>query len=213
MALDSLSAKITGYRDGAARVRADQATTLSKIRSDNTISSVGKERLIARVYLDTREKLRKYAQQENDDLTKAREDLERRVFGILPTSGENVMYYRDAQDRASRLTPDDRDRAADLLYSAQISGDTTLATALVARALHFGWTEMIDSHRAHNPNTSEAMTDLANVQRFQTNAHEELQRSFTYMDERPSELTRHSEGTIADLAAGAANVGSSLAAS
>ena len=77
-----------------------------------------------------------------------------------------VLLYRDAQDRAARLTQSDE--AAQVFAAALRSDDKILAAAVLGRALDAGWNSIIDEYVKHNPSAGEDLKDLAKLRQYQS---------------------------------------------
>lgn len=99
-----------------------------------------------------------------------REKLERNVFG-LPAGTANdparLVSFRDAQDRANRLT--DRDDAEQAYKSALRSDDNVLAQAILGQALTRGWNNVTDDYLSRNPQSRSDLNDLQELSRYENN--------------------------------------------
>lgn len=202
MALTALNTTINEARAIASNLRADQSAKIAAIRADRTLSDTGKQQQIAQVHLKTRGAIEAQSKRETEAVAKALGDLERRVFGLMPSTPQDVVYYRDAQERVSRFTSDDRTRAGELLHLAHLSGDDILGAAIVRRALAFGWDEIVNAHTEQHPAVATDLKDLSDLQHWQSDTNNEIQRQFDYGDDRPRELGRYADTAIADIAEG-----------
>ncbi|MDJ1113794.1 hypothetical protein [Microbacterium dauci] len=200
MALTQLNTTITTLRDAAAKARANQTAMLGEIRSNQSLSSTGKSREIAKVYRTTRDTIRDLDRREQAALEKTRSDLERKIFGQYAKDPTSLIAYRDAQDRASRLGRDDKHHAEELLRSAHRSGDDVLAAAIVGRALTFGWEKLIEAHSDRHPTAGTDLKDLSDLVHFQSNVAEDMQRGLDYGENKPEELIRYTDQMIDDIA-------------
>lgn len=90
-----------------------------------------------------------------------RRKLARRLFG-LPASADaaTVLVYRDAADRAAKIT--DPDEYGPLLQRALDQGDDLMARAIAARAESAGVTDVAASYAAANGQT-DAHNELLNL--------------------------------------------------
>lgn len=111
-------------------------------------------------------KIRDLRAREKELITAKKQQLEKSLFGLssLTSDPGQIIAYRDAQDRAARLTRGDD--AQEVFASAMRSDDRTLAAAVLARALTNGWTSIIDEYVKQHPSASEQLEDLAKLQQY-----------------------------------------------
>jgi hypothetical protein len=83
---------------------------------------------------------------------------------VTSTDPNQVILYRDAQDRAARLIH--ADDAQELFASAIRSDDKTLAAAVLSRALDNGWNSIIAEYTKQNPSAREQLDDLAKLAEY-----------------------------------------------
>ncbi|SIR96495.1 hypothetical protein SAMN05445060_1914, partial [Williamsia sterculiae] len=96
-----------------------------------------------------------------------REALEKTLFGINAGTSSDVVSYRDAQDRATRiLDPDDAQTA---YTNALRSDDKVLAQAILAQALTHNWTAITNDYRSRNPSAASALDDLTQIGQYENN--------------------------------------------
>lgn len=163
MALTHLENNIDTIRERTKLIKDSLNTVLDKVRNDGRLTPQAKRQEIARHYLATKQQLDGLLDEERAVTAKKRNDVERDIFGQRESGAAGVVAYRDAQDRALRLGPDDEDHALALLTSARHSNDDTLATAVLSRALHFGWSGAISSYTDNYPDQRERLEDLTNI--------------------------------------------------
>lgn len=205
MALTHLNTTVDDLRSKANAARADLNAKIDAVRANTALSPSGKQQQIAKVYLSARATIRNLEKREAEAVSKTRTDLERRVFGQVATDAQSLMAYRDAQDRAARLTPSDKHHAQSLLRSAHLSGDNVLAAAIVGQAINHGWDELVTDHVSKNPTAGADLEDLSRIARFESDAQAEMQRMFDYSDNRPRELDRLQERALNNVAEGNAD--------
>lgn len=200
MALDKLNDTINGLRDAGTAAIDNHRRRMESIRTDRSLSAEGRAAQLARNLVETKKILTELQKKETDALTTHRSELERKIFGQYSKDPSSLIAYRDAQDRASRLNREDRDKALDMLRTAHISGDDTLAAALVGRAMQIGWPEIVDQYRANNPAGGGTLTDLNNIIHFQEDEKSQWQAEAAYYVSAPSELSRHTDASLTQLA-------------
>ena len=112
----------------------------------------------------TRDQLRGLRKKETELIDAKKQTLEKQLFGLSTVTSSDpgqVLLYRDAQDRAARLTQSDE--AAQVFAAALRSDDKILAAAVLGRALDAGWNSIIDEYVNHNPSAGEDLRDLAEL--------------------------------------------------
>ncbi len=166
MALTTLENQIDGIRERGQTIKKTLNTALDAVRNDNRLTAQAKRQAIAQHYLDAKRKLDALLEEERATTAKTRDDIQRDLFGQRDTGPAGVVAYRDAHDRALRLGPDDEDHALALLISARHSSDDTLATAVLSRARHLGWSSVVDTYTAHYPEQRDRLEDLTNIERW-----------------------------------------------
>lgn len=101
-----------------------------------------------------------------------------------------AISYRDAQARAASI--DDEQTALRLLNRAELSGDTSLAKAVAARAIEAGWNVAINQYADSNP-TSEAkfneLTEIESYGKGSAGFAQILGTAMSYSVEKPSACT------------------------
>lgn len=200
MALTKLNEKLNTYRDTAATIRATQARDIEQIRTNPMLSADGKTAAIAKIHGENAQRIKDLEASERTALTEQRLELERSLFGQFDTEPAAVLNYRDAQERVARLTPDDHPAARQLLHTAQISGDTTLAAALLGKALSSGWSDIITSYSEQHPEKAVQLRDLSDVIHFQEDHEIDFQRSADYSFQKPQEIAHYTDNTIDRIA-------------
>lgn len=156
MALTELENQIDVYRERAQTIKDTLNTALEKTRADKRITPVAKRQEIARHYLHAKKQLDAILDEERAFTAKQRDEVHRGVFGKREMGPEGVIAYRDAQDRALRLGAMDGDHALALVINARHSDDETLATAILTRALEFGWVDVVAAYKTDYPNSASA---------------------------------------------------------
>lgn len=200
MALTNLNVKINDYRDTAATLRTTHAHAIEQIRANPKLSADGKKAEIAKVYRETAPKIADLEAKERKALADQRLELERALFGQMASDPSSLMSYRDAQERVARLTPDDHAEARQLLHTAQISGDNTLAAALLGHAINVGWGDIVNSYSQQHPDKAVQLKDLSDVVHFEEDHAVDFQRSADYSFAKPQEIAQYTDNNIDRLA-------------
>lgn len=166
MTLTALENQIDVLRERAQTIKNTLNTAVDKIRDDDRITAETKRQELAQHYLRAKTQLDGLLDEERTVTAKQRNELYRGVFGKREMGADGVIAYRDAQDRALRLGPNDGDHALALVVNARHSDDETLATAILTRALEFGWNDVVDAYNTNYPEQRERLEDLANIDRW-----------------------------------------------
>lgn len=167
MSLDTLEAQIDDLRDQAERIQSRWASTSDSWTNDNTLSDIGKRAKLDSEHVQVSAKLSDLRKQEKELIDAKRQSLERSLFGlttVTSTDPNQVILYRDAQDRSRRLT--NSDEATELLASAIRSDDRSLAAAVLARALDAGWSSIVAEYIKQNPSAREQLDDLTKLRQY-----------------------------------------------
>ncbi|MEE2853505.1 MAG: hypothetical protein VX424_12750 [Actinomycetota bacterium] len=167
MSLAQLESQIDDLRAQAERIQSRWARTTDLLDADNTLSDIGKRAKLDSEHRQVSAKLRDLRKRETELITAKKQSLERSLFGLsVVTSSDpgQIIAYRDAQDRAARLT--NADDAREVFAAAMRSDDKTLAAAVLARALADGWSSIIAEYIKENPSAKEQLDDLAKIQDY-----------------------------------------------
>lgn len=167
MSLAKLESQIDDLRAQADRIQSRWARTSDTLTNDNTLTDVGKRAKLDSEHQQVSAKLSDLRKKETELITAKRQSLEKRLFGLSSVTSSDpgqVIAYRDAQDRAARLTQSDD--AAELFASAVRSDDATLAAAILARALANGWNGIVAEYIKQHPAAAEDLKDLAQLQQY-----------------------------------------------
>ncbi|MCB0931477.1 MAG: hypothetical protein KDB71_06210 [Mycobacterium sp.] len=169
MSLSRLQAQIDDLRAQAASIQMRSTRTSDSLANDATLSDVGRQAKRDAESDRTRDQLRGLRKKETELIDAKKQTLEKQLFGLSTVTSSDpgqVLLYRDAQDRAARLTQSDE--AAQVFAAALRSDDKILAAAVLGRALDAGWNSIIDEYVNHNPSAGEDLRDLAELRRYQS---------------------------------------------
>ena len=119
MSLAQLESQIDDLRAQAERVQQRWARTSDQLAGDNTLSDAGKRAKGDSEHQRVSAQLSDLRKKEIELITAKKQSLERRLFGLSSVTSSDpaqIIAYRDAQDRAARLTH--MDEARDALTAA-----------------------------------------------------------------------------------------------
>ena len=167
MSLAQLESQIDDLRKQAANIQSRWARTTDRLDADNTLSDSGKRAKLDSEHSLVSAKLSDLRKREKELIADKRQSLERSLFGlttVTSTDPNQVILYRDVQDRAARLTQ--ADEAGEVFAAAIRSDDKTLAAAILGRALEAGWSSIVAEYIKQNPSAKEQLDDLAKIQDY-----------------------------------------------
>jgi hypothetical protein len=161
MSLTLLNQQIETLRSRATTLRANAQASLDAISRDASLSTIGKDNSYREVKDRSKASMDALQAEEDKLLTDKLTALERTVTGAAGSDSGSIINYRDAQDRADRIT--ERSEATRLMTRALNSGDKTLASAVAQAALGHGWVDVYQSYATENPSNASAFEDLAAI--------------------------------------------------
>ena len=147
------------HRQQILALKAAYADGLKQVRNDPNLSERGKQQLIARAYTNVSREIEKLSKQDRDINIKRYDEVERKLFGSSANNPEAALSFRDAVDRAAKL--DDAQTAMQALGTARMSGDETLARAIVMKAWQAGWSNVTDTYAVENPAVTDQLAELS----------------------------------------------------
>ncbi|QEM47176.1 hypothetical protein [Mycolicibacterium grossiae] len=156
------AATSTSHRQQIIDLKAAYTKACDDVRGDISLSELGKQQLIARAWVNTKTEIARLQQADFDTLVTRYNKLERQVFGTAADSaGADAVSFRDAVDRASKL--DNDEAAAKLLGTAELSGDTILAKAVVMRAWEARWNDVVDHYAVNHATVADTLAELVSL--------------------------------------------------
>lgn len=188
------------------KLRSEQRQRIEAIRQDRNLSPDGRRAQIAALYLRNKREVAALEQREAATRTNRVNEIRKTVFGLSGNPGpQDVISYRDAQDRVANLEADDEAKAAQLFDRAQLSGDSILAAAVVNRALEAGWVGVANSYIEANPYKGAMVEELWDLNQAnadsQTNIVKVMESSAAFHLDKPHELSHvHLESQIEAIA-------------
>lgn len=178
MSLDYIDGQIESLREKAHTANNHLRSHRDAVMADRLLSDDGKKESLNAARTQASETIEKLQQEENALVAAKLESLERTVIGTAGSDPSSVINYRDAQDRAERITeePD----AARVMTRAIRSGDKSLAAAVAQTALANGWSDVYQAFADANPTIAEAANDLATLTQFANDVRFGLERAMIY---------------------------------
>lgn len=149
------------HRKQILELQAAYNAGLKQVRNDPNLSERGKQQLIARAYTNVSREIEKLSNEDRAIHIKRYDEVERKVFGSAASNPESALSFRDASDRAAKL--EDANAAMQALGTAQMSGDATLARAIVMRAWQAGWSNVTDTYAVNNPAVTDQLAELSAI--------------------------------------------------
>ncbi|OSC32055.1 hypothetical protein B8W69_02865 [Mycobacterium vulneris] len=166
MSLAQLESQIDDLRKQAANIQSRWARTTDLLDADNNLSETGKRAKLDSEHAHFSAKLSDLRNKEKELIAAKRQSLEKFLFGLTSVTSDpgQIIAYRDAQDRAARLTH--ADEAGQVFAAAIRSDDKTLAAAILGRALESGWSSIVAEYIKQNPSAKEQLDDLAKLREY-----------------------------------------------
>lgn len=156
--LMEVAGKIKQLRDSARHASRAHSAELAEIRHDPQLSDQGRTERISEVETAHASRRRTGIDTENEIIDNKITELERRLDGYVGYSNNDLVAYRDAQDRAEAVT--DGDRAKKLMDRALRSNDRTLAHALFRVAVENNWDEARRAFTKENHTVAGLVNDV-----------------------------------------------------
>lgn len=178
MTLDTMHADIAAVRARAVPVQRDFAATKTAIIADINLSLDGKDAAIREARARAKAQMDALQAEEARIVAAKHASLQRSTADVVGTDSGSIITYRDAQDRADRLTS--AEEASRIMTRALTNGDRTLASAVATAALGHGWRSVYDTWAAKNPTASAAMRDLAELENGMQQIGTVLGRAMAY---------------------------------
>ena len=170
MTLAALHAEVADYRAQAGELAEEFSRIHAEVVADDNLTPTGKRERLEPLHQEVTEKMGALHKQEKAAVRGLKEALERNVFGLSPTASTDanqVVSYRDAATLARTL--EDSEAATELYEQATRSGDTTLATAVMERAMVRGWSSVTNDYLERHPSTRRDLEDLTALAQYSEN--------------------------------------------
>lgn len=157
-ALVEVATRIKAKRDTARASSNEHTRAINAIDNDPTLSEQGKQERTAELEATRSTQRKAWIADEKAIITNKITELERRLDGFVGYTSENIMAFRDAQDRAENIS--DPEKAATVMARALRTNDRTLAHALYRRAVEQRWEEARRAFAADNPVVAQLVHDV-----------------------------------------------------
>ncbi|WP_019969335.1 hypothetical protein [Mycobacterium sp. 141] len=178
MSLDQIASQIAKLRKQAAGIQEEWSRRLKAVGGDSKLTDEGKRDELDREFAELKKEIVVLREKEKGLVRDKKESLERALFGLVGSDPNKIIAWRDAQDRAARVQ--DRAGALRVYNSAQISSDDSLAKAILAKAVAYGYREIIDDYARRHPIWREELDDLAGIQAYDSDGTRKLQITLAY---------------------------------
>lgn len=187
----SIQSGTTPQQQKANKLRGEYQRLTDDIRNNRTLSEIGKRKELAILYLDYKPRMEALEAEETNIKQTRATTLRRDLFGLSGFADPNAaISYRDAMDRAANIQ--DEDAAMTLLNRAELSGDTSLAKAVAARAFEAGWNRVINGYADANPSSEAKFNELIDLESYGKGSAgfaQILGQAMAYSVDKPNELS------------------------
>lgn len=153
-----VAGKIKQLRDTAKQASRAHSADLREIQNDQQLSGQGRTERISEAETAYTSRRRSGISSENEIIDNKIAELERRLDGFVGYSSNDIIAYRDAQDRAEAV--DSAERATVLMERALRSNDRTLAHALFRIAVEKQYAEARGAFAKDNPIVAALVNDV-----------------------------------------------------
>lgn len=179
MSLTHLNAKLDSIRAEASRVWKEHTEEAAFVRQNSDLTEQAKRQHIEDSRQRAKEELKRLEQSEYAEIEAKKRSADRAIHATAGHDSSDIISFRDAQDRAEQL--EDASEANRVLERAIASGDTTLATAVMRRALSQGWQAIYEKFNAEYPRVAEHVEDLAQIARYEASTYTVFDRGVYWL--------------------------------
>lgn len=175
-------------------------TEITSIRANRNLTHEGKVKQIAAAHLNYKQQITKLEAEDKQISAAKADSLRRTLFGLFGNNDPNALIsYRDAQDRVAAI--DTEQKAMELLDRSDLSNDEILAKAIVGKAAETGWHNVVSTYTRKHPYYGEKLKDLAALSSADQSIEGVLNHALSYTLNAPTEVARHSNASLQQLAA------------
>lgn len=170
MSLADLQTEVEGYRAEAGRLAEEYAQRQAEVADNPNFTPAGKREHLEPYHYEVCDQIRALLASEKAAVKSAKENIERRLFGLAPSASsdpERIRLFREAQALAREL--EDRDDAERVYQSAVRSDDKIMAAAVLEKALTQGWSSIKEDFLSRNAGTRSDLDDLAALAKYEKN--------------------------------------------
>lgn len=165
-------------RASADQVRSEYQSVIAEIDSDDTRTESWKQERRDKAHAEMVAKLRKAHEREKETIDNTIRHIRREMNSTFGEDGSSVIAYRDAQDRAGRLTTEED--AVRLIEQAERSSDRTLALAAFHRSVSKLWMEAVSTFTDSFPEYGAKAQELSHVINLRRDPQHAMARSISY---------------------------------
>ncbi|MGB7236892.1 MAG: hypothetical protein WBD41_13025 [Rhodococcus sp. (in: high G+C Gram-positive bacteria)] len=181
--------------DRVKQIREQLTREVEGIRENRRLSVDGQRAEIAAAYTKSRRQLDEMKTAHSAGIKAERSRLEREVFGLTTPDPGAIIGFRDAIARAESIETE-----AGALKEIDIAsryGDTIMMKAIAAKAVRYGWDDVVHAFDEHVPGSHDKLNDLAALP---TGIEANLELMAGFHLQAPKELGSMSSGSIERLA-------------
>lgn len=174
--LVDVGTRIKALRDSNKAASSEHSRAVQNINSDPGLSEQGKKERISELERDRDAQRKAGIAAEKEIIKNKISEIERRLDGYVGYTSDNIMAFRDAQDRAENIS--DAEKAATVMARALRTNDRTLAHAVFRRAVENRWEEARRAFANENPTVAQLVGDIQKLNALHENS---FNRAVAYM--------------------------------
>ncbi|MBN6192078.1 hypothetical protein JQN58_34920 [Aneurinibacillus sp. BA2021] len=174
--LIDVGTRIKALRDSNKAASSEHGRAIQNINSDPALSDQGKKERIDELERDRDVQRKASIAAEKEIIKNKISEIERRLDGYVGYTSDNIMAFRDAQDRAENIS--DAEKAATVMARALRTNDRTLAHAVFRRAVENRWEEARRAFANENPTVAQLVGDIQKLNALHENS---FNRAVAYM--------------------------------
>ena len=174
--LVDVATRIKALRDSNKAASSEHSRAVQNINSDPGLSEQGKKERIDELERDRDAQRKAGIAAEKEIIKNKISEIERRLDGYVGYTSDNIMAFRDAQDRAENIS--DAEKAATVMARALRTNDRTLAHAVFRRAVENRWEEARRAFANENPTVAQLVGDIQKLNALHENS---FNRAVAYM--------------------------------
>ncbi|WP_447652977.1 hypothetical protein [Microbacterium sufflavum] len=174
--LIDVGTRIKALRDSNKAASSEHGRAIQNINSDPALSDQGKKERIDELERDRDVQRKASIAAEKEIIKNKISEIERRLDGYVGYTSDNIMAFRDAQDRAENIS--DAEKAATVMARALRTNDRTLAHAVFRRAVEERWDDARRAFANENPTIAQLVGDIQKLNALHENS---FNRAVAYM--------------------------------
>lgn len=178
MSLQATDGRIEANRAAALRVTGDAREQVKATNNNPMLSELAKRENVSRITDTAKAQLADLAAREQQIVADQIRALQRQIYGTTGSSPDAVITFRDAQERADRITEQRPALAA--MERALLNKDAGMAQALLGRAFDQGWSDVVAAYVSENPAQGTNIEDLQGILKFKNSLSAQIMGAFNY---------------------------------